>query len=1043
MNKTATPHTPHWSHEAHWPHEPHKAHKAHWHHIAIMALMAATLLACTDELYESDARHGAGSDDSDLIGFSISTSEINDVEPVNSSTRQLADSSTCQLADSSTRQLADHYAAHQLKGYNPWGLKAWRMPLPIMGIHPRTVKATAPTAAATRSHESEIATGSDFHDSLTIWGYTNTRPLFQQILLKRVRNWRTSVHWPYDNEKAEPSTSMRFYAVAPAMEGLNMSVPTSGYGAPSFTSQPVFTYTLPETAGEMRDLLYGESSIIDVQAGPTGTGKNPKAENLGQDNKLVDLNFNHILTAVRFAGSVPDGVILKQIIVRGAYTKATFDPTATDAATGTTGAWSNLQTTGSYTLWPGTVGTSGGTVYVNDSVLFMIPHTITENTQLELVIETAPIDTQFGTTPSRHVLSCSLQGDVWKKGYTVTYNFTVGQVEDGYYFVVGNPEETLTQVPHEGASGSFDVHSYHSYWDRTNSIQDKSRAVDWTVEGYYPDNNGSIDTSNKLASSSDWSTHYNSGKWIDVAGSSSGTNFVGGDNAVANYTVSAQAPWTSGNHATTLAQNTEAFTSGGTTSLSDSGTANCYIVNHEGTFTFPLVYGNKSADGNEAEGFVDHLGTRISYRNIHHQMTHLHNQTNVPLEDDAHRYQEQYSWETSGTTTVRAVVLWQDIQGLLSNPQVVTSEKIIQFEVSASVPGNGVIALQARTKRTYEKYDGSSWITDTSRGTNGYEYGNWETLWTWHIWMTDEAASTTTLGSTAMLPVNLGWVPDQKAFSTYKPRKVWVKLQQIEDGVVKNTAEVCFYQHARQPIVTGTSTVYQWGRPTALPAVCYVSLSPRTIYDGDNNPIAITIENNNTGEANEGITKPTALLRTSTDNGSNWAMATNDFWGSTKTVYDPCPPGYQLPAYSVFNTLSRTGATSAIGTSLNMWPDAGQSGKGAHFYTTAHGAWVSEEADASYRYDPTVYFPATGVYQAHNISHGTLMNSSSSVFTNTEGGALWTNTAGTDYAESLWFVPDWNRTESESTASGLPAIELPRTAIYRSSALPVRPVKQQ
>lgn len=130
----------------------------------------------------------------------------------------------------------------------------------------------------------------------------------------------------------------------------------------------------------------------------------------------------------------------------------------------------------------------------------------------------------------------------------------------------------------------------------------------------------------------------------------------------------------------------------------------------------------------------------------------------------------------------------------------------------------------------------------------------------------------------------------------------------------------------------------------------------------------------------------------------------------------------------MFTGFKRTGDPTNKGRDLNIWPDAGESGKGAYFYTSSHGAWVS---DASYRYDdPTIYMPATGQYQVGIYGDDTPMSAifSGSIETPIKEGIYWTSTSG----EALWFIPDWYYPTN--------AIQLPST-VNPSSALPVRPVK--
>jgi hypothetical protein len=159
------------------------------------------------------------------------------------------------------------------------------------------------------------------------------------------------------------------------------------------------------------------------------------------------------------------------------------------------------------------------------------------------------------------------------------------------------------------------------------------------------------------------------------------------------------------------------------------------------------------------------------------------------------------------------------------------------------------------------------------------------------------------------------------------------------------------------------------------------------------------------------------------------------YWGdgtlANKTVYDPCPPGFCIPKYTIFTGFSRTGATSNSGNDLNMWEDAGQAGKGAYFYTSPN----SGSATAN-RYGQTVYMPATGQYRADKTvgSALTLQDGNNSVFTEASAGLLWSSGSTSTDGKSLWFYPQWTRTGDSSK----PAIALPFDSHF-STAMPIRP----
>ena len=1098
-----------------------------------LLLLAVVLGGCTDTLFDGIA---VPADTGDGIQFGVTTIEQNAMTIGIGRTRGAVGDSA---AVAQGRQ-ADHYMAHPVEGSAVGGLHVVRMPLPFMEIHEGVMSAPAvPQAAAdsaagdvTRAPLSEIvnADGTNFHDSLSIWGcvYNGAgqhRFLFSQTLLKRIRNWRTSVHWPYENTTqgdygqetacdAWKGEYMRFCAVSPALESMNMLMLTPPKYDSGTLTPPTFKYTLPETVDEMRDLLFGSSApvLVDVQAGPQGDGTQ-KEENLSQDNKTVNLTFQHALTALRFAvGTLPEdmGITVKKIKLSGVYTQGTFDPAGIEAATGTQGAWSSVgvPASASYELAAGgsesdsyetKTGSTG--VYIDNSqVMFMIPHAITEEAKLEVEIEVPrrKYKTKDGNprvpdgledTPKSHTVSCSLKGDVWKKGYTVTYLLTIGEVEDGYYLLAEAPE--AQEHSDSPISKTFPVHSYRSYWDYAageagKGEENTTHAVNWKVAGY---------STTEPTEGTDFSDP--EPDWLTIGGINSGEKgvYVGGNGSQANFTISAQSFTKAGKHSEILGRHTAYGTGGETWDLSKKTpngedkvteeTANCYIVNRMGDYSFPLVYGNKALDGAEDDCFVDHTGAVISKREIEDQMKAKTTYENI--EENVSRKVISYTWSTT-SSTLRAVVLWQDVSDLISITSLSTLNQpnYISFQVKKSTPGNAVIALQGKKVTEYQKSadGGETWTTETSKGDSGYEYGDWETLWTWHIWVTDEvyanqgeidgvkddyqflnstekktqhdhivslyqADGTTEVAK--ILPVNLGWVPDEDDFVYYSHREVWVKLQQTEApaGGTPLTSVVKIEQHARQPLITGTSTVYQWGRPTALPMVATTANVKRAIYDGSGNNITDQFAVATVSGAGDHITQTTSILRKdAADNGnSTWfdyTEKTPHYWSTTKTVYDPCPAGFYVPEVSIFTGLSRTGGKSDDGTGLNMYKTVedgvspythtdGRATAGGYFYTTKFTDDATLTANR-YQYNQ-VYFPVTKEWQG-DVDAGTSMFDAK---TNNNFGFYWCSDWVNEENKKgvlLWLIPSWDY--KKPSDSDKPAIQFGREMKY-SSAQPIRP----
>ncbi len=977
---------------------------------AVVVIACLLLSSCTDDLFNT-----VGGNEMDGLQLNISTIEMADDIVAIGGSRSTSTSS------------ADNYLAHTLQGHNSYNLNAHRMPLPLVGIH--SAAASANNSLHSRASVDDIASTENFHDSLTIWGYTNDNtPLYDQILVKKVANWRTSVQWPYNSN----DDYMKFYALSPSMESADINVTTK----PNYSTAPVFTYKLPDTAGEMVDLLYGESSNISIKSGPTGTtAGDPWAENLGKDNKIVDLQFRHILTAVRFSrGVIPAGLTITGIELQGIPTSASYSPSAVDAATGTNGTWSAHTGSASYSIKTNFAGGSG-TYIDNNQVFFVLPQTVGSGVKLNITLT----DTHTGDKP--HTLSCSLQGDVWKKGYTVNYMITIGEVEQGYYFTA---EVAGQEVEHSNSisNGSFVLHSYRNFKDySTGTDVDSHHAANWSVSGYSTTgietpNSYVIDKPSELG-------------WLrSVDGATTGTEgvYAGGDNATVNFSLNPQEYTKEASHENVLGNNSAASTLDLETHNPNGDsdgpeTANCYIINRVGSYTFPLVYGNKTANGTENACFKDHTGATIAYKFIADQMT------NKGETDNGDGTYSRYSWNSATITKknvdvcVRGVLVWQDVTSLISSITVTTSDNKMSFSVGASKPGNAVIALQAR-KVTYS----GAWDSLDEGSAN--TYGDWETLWTWHIWMTDEvykntggsydnqylnwngtdhivtlyqADGTTEVGQ--ILPVNLGWVPDEAEFGFYSKREGWVELKQVGSN---NTIHVKITQHARQPLVTGTGTFYQWGRPTAFPAVRNVAGTARTIYDIENNDISANFELAAATNAGDAISKPFYVLQGTPRGDPNGAQDSwfdvtnaaydNALWSTaSKTVYDPCPRGFRMPEASIFYGFTQTKATVESGAGkLNMYPENsgqknGERSKGGYFYVKEYTNATNPD-----RYYQMVYMPSTGQFHG-NKTIGNKLNAASGSQLDNANGIYWTSDyfdtggAGDKTARQacgLWITPE-------------------------------------
>ena len=1028
------------------------------------------LTSCSDDLFGLSSKNA----DDGGIQFGVTTEEMGkEVVSVGGSRA---------AAFAGTPDDGDRFIERTLHGHNPYGLKVQRQPVPLMGFNRGAVKSGENGASGlSRAAANEVVTGlTNFHDSLTIWGYTSDgTTLFHQILLTKVRNWRNSVEWPYDQGEY-----MKFYAVSPSLETINMSATGESYSTP-----PLLTYTLPEEADELLDVLYGESEHISIAAGPAGSvSTNPQQENLGKDNKFVNLRFRHITTAVRFSqGTIPSKIVIKSIAIEGSRVAGTYNPAALDAATATEGAWTFAPgaATRNYTVAASHTGTGneGATdvPIAGTPTLFLLPQTLPSGAMMRVTLT----ETLDDSSTKDHTVTCSLAGDVWKKGYTVDYKITIGRLQEGYYLTTdGNVElEHNTNA----VSSTLKVQSYQLLYDYSSGTRVASYSpVTWDIDGVSANDSEWVAMSGRTAKGLSWLADFRGVLNAD-------THYDGGYNATATYTIAGQSMALSTSHDVVLSNNstqaasnldlstTYPYVGGGTHSPE---TANCYIVNRVGSYKFPLVYGNKSADGAEAACFKDHTGATITKRLIKEQIE-AKSET-----DNGNGTYSRYYWTASANTTkgvpqcLRAVVLWQDVKGLISS--VDNTSDAITFTIGQSNPGNAVIALQAKYL-TYTNWNGEGAVAGL------VDDDVWHTLWTWHIWMTDEVYQNngtengishdayyingyktedlahiaevqdydTPASTHKILPVNLGWVPDNDNFGLYKKREVWIKLKQTGTD---NVAKVHITQNARQELYTGTGTVYQWGRPTAFPALRNINGTVRNVYDLDGNNITsqfvLALADGPGDGPGDAIAKPYGVLQLESNANSWFNVSSLDYnedtehmWNSdSKTVYDPCPPGFRVPPAKVFRTFSKTGATVVSGDGhLNMWPEAkdangtthrnGERSKGGYFYCKKHTGNIP----AADRYGDMIYMPATAEWQG-NKSVGTQLQEQTEQI-NQADGIYWTSDyfykSGNSQGCILWLTPEY--TFSAGTADK-PVIGFFNTEDHKSNYYghlrAIRPLKQ-
>lgn len=364
-----------------------------------------------------------------------------------------------------------------------------------------------------------------------------------------------------------------------------------------------------------------------------------------------------------------------------------------------------------------------------------------------------------------------------------------------------------------------------------------------------------------------------------------------------------------------------------------TNTANCYIVGAPGYYCFPLVYGNAITEGRTDDN---------SAYSAAHIVNHLGNHIGAP-------YIKDNNGIDLSVSNVTAKLIWQDADNLVTpgsisyDPQLFGNKGGIKFEIGTIQEGNAVIALI--DKSASEDDD-----VDIDRGVYG-KHGSTKAIWSWHIWATrfgtDSFENNIRITNQDeeqfdVMPVNLGWCSGGENIRYYPRRKCEIKFKVGDNEIIRTIEQ---YPHFLLP--RGNHPYYQWGRKDPFVGTD-VKESNKAIWTHDGtkyedswnkyNPPRLYNEPEKTVTNDDGTTtivqdwkddkrhKTIECLNVLIKNPDKWHNATrqpkggvdkdpqyvgfestnesySDLWslGGNKTVYDPCPPGYQVGDKSVFN----------------------------------------------------------------------------------------------------------------------------------------------
>ncbi|MGF0098795.1 fimbrillin family protein [Prevotella sp. SGI.027] len=674
----------------------------------------------------------------------------------------------------------------------------------------------------------------------------------------------------------------RFYGISPQVTSAYNKLTVSDA---TYAGTPYVEFEAETDVKKQKDLMTACSGVVHYAT-----------RNVAPTTNLA---FRHALTAVRFkvGSNLSWNKTINKVEIIGAMSKGKY--TLPTDETGAGAGWSDQSAPQTFTLGgDGTVSVSTSAA-VNQIIMgntgdnytfYMIPQSLSG--------VSVKIHFADGSTP----ISVNLSG-TWKPGTTKTYALSQNTSTWQYQLTVGNPAAAAYTST---TAASYTITSYRQAPDGTQ------QPVKWKVVGYDGNGDGTYSMTDKPS----WLTSLSKEEGDGGTSAEAGTAtlvpahvidlLAARNNALKSATAlgSAGSPYDLSTHdykGNVTARNT----------------ANSYVISAPGHYSIPLVYGNaiKNGNSNPSSYQTSATGTYV----LQHFKDHADHDITDP-------------WITQSNSGANAPdnakVVWADESGLVTNLSVTGSgtNAFVKFDVPASAikNGNAVIAV-------------------TKGGT---------VVWSWHLWFAPQDVLNTTAVTNFQNKVynftneTLGFKYTAWSGSTYSaPRSVKVKVEQtVGQAGGKQVGYITITQN-NGSVRQGYSTLYQFGRKDAFPGTDTTPDGSFNKNGGDH----MSIQN--------GIQHPEIFYTWGESWKNNppsgysyynlWSMENTitDFNDNAvvKTIYDPSPAGFKMPASNAFTGFTTNGQND--GGTMNV---SGDWDNGWNFNNRISSP------------DATVYFPASG-----------------------------------------------------------------------------------
>lgn len=303
---------------------------------------------------------------------------------------------------------------------------------------------------------------------------------------------------------------------------------------------------------------------------------------------------------------------------------------------------------------------------------------------------------------------------------------------------------------------------------------------------------------------------------------------------------------------------------------------------------------------------------------------------------------ERYEGRTlsAALSGMQARLLWQSNPCLIDPASVALADGKIRFTLTGrptSLGGNAVIGLYA----------------DASSD---------EALWSWHIWIADKTDAEL-----------------QELAETYVMYETYEQAYGAGSAVMMDRNLGAIYKEDGPYARSFRAPLYQWGRKDPFPwgKVVFDAANVPHNYINEFRPVQTSPAVGTTAYA---TAHPDLFIASTGDNSFDWYWGggkgttaqerNNELWGNptgydvgqttTKTLFDPCPPGWKMPQPYVFSAFTRTGGDATVASGeANV---TGQFVQGWNFMYD--GSRTTYYPGVGYRYDEAglFFFTAAGYY---------------------------------------------------------------------------------